>query len=100
MGQVAMTISHAIIGSMAAEAIEIRMARLEGTNTQINERLGAIEDRLGAIEQRLTSEIAALRADMNSGQDGLRRQITGQFYWLLTLILGSILIPFLRDLAR
>ena len=65
------------------------MARLEGAYEQINERLGL-------LEQRLTSEIASLRLDYTE----LRRQINTQFYWLLTFVLGSILIPILRDLMR
>ena len=65
------------------------MARLEGAYQQINERLGL-------LEQRLTSEIASLRLDFTE----LRRQINTQFYWLLTFVLGSILIPILRDLMR
>ncbi len=67
---------------MAAEPIDIRMARLEGAYEQINERLGH-------LEQRLSAEIV-----------DLRRQMTSQFYWTLTFILGSILIPILRDLIR
>ena len=74
---------------MATEQFEIRMARLEGAYEQINERLGL-------LEQRLTSEIASLRLDFTE----LRRQINTQFYWLLTFVLGSILIPILRDLMR
>jgi len=69
--------------------IAIRMARLEGAYQQINERLGL-------LEQRLTSAIASLRLDFTE----LRRQINTQFYWLLTFVLGSILIPILRDLMR
>lgn len=78
---------------MATEQLEIRMARLEGAFEQINERLGL-------LEQRLTSEIAALRSDFMSETSELRRQMNTQFYWLLTFVLGSILIPILRDLTR
>ncbi len=74
---------------MAAEPIEIRMAKLEGAYEQINVRLGA-------LEQRLVGEIASVRGEVSD----LRRQITTQFYWTLTFILGSILIPILRDLIR
>lgn len=74
---------------MAAEPTEIRMARLEGAFQQINERLGP-------LEQRLSTGIAAVRAEVLD----LRRQMTTQFYWLLTFILGSILVPILRDTIR
>ncbi|MGH7930835.1 MAG: hypothetical protein ACRD1T_20140 [Acidimicrobiia bacterium] len=76
-----------------AETIEIHMARLEGAYQQINERLGA-------LEQRLTAEIAALRSEIRGEIRDHRHQTSGQFYWLLTFVLGSILIPILRDLNR
>ena len=111
---------------MAIEALEVRMARLEGGYEQINERLGAIEQRLASFEQRFTSEITSLRSEMASRTDlaslrsematrsdvaslrsemraadaDLRKQMSAQFFWLLTFILGSILVPILRDLAR
>jgi hypothetical protein len=30
----------------------------------------------------------------------IRRQMNGQFFWLLTFVLGSILVPILRDFVR
>lgn len=74
---------------MVAEALEIRMARLEGAYEQITARLAGLE-----------REVAALRLDMGSQFAELRRRTDTQFYWLLTLVLGSILIPVLRDLMR
>ena len=93
---------------MAIEAIEIRMARLEGGYEQINERLGGIEGRLASFEHRFTAEITSLRTETTglrsematrSELAELRRQINAQFFWLLTFILGSILIPILRDVG-
>ncbi|MGH9195865.1 MAG: hypothetical protein ACRD1T_09010 [Acidimicrobiia bacterium] len=81
---------------MAAEPGEIRMARLEGAYEQINQRLGAIDQRMSALEQRLGAEIPAVRLEILDH----RRQATGQFYWLLTFVLGSIFVPILRDLIR
>lgn len=74
---------------MAAEPMEIRMARLEGACEQITARLAGVE-----------REVAALRVDVGSQFAELRRRMDAQFYWLLTLVLASILIPVLRDLAR
>jgi len=74
---------------MAIEPLDIRMARLEGAYAQINERRAGLEN-------RLVSGMAGLRAEISE----LRRQITSQFCWVLTLLLGSILIPFLRDIVR
>ena len=73
---------------MAAEPMEIRMARLEGAYEQINVRLASLE-----------REVSALRVDMSTQFAEARRRTDAQFSWLLTLILGSILVPILRDLA-
>ena len=96
---------------MAIDALDIRMARLEGAFAQINERLGSLENRLvseisglrsethseiGSLRSEMRSEIAGLRADHAE----LRRQMTAQFYWTLTFILGSILVPLLRDFVK
>lgn len=69
--------------------MEVRMARLEGAYEQITLRLAGLE-----------REVGALRLDMGSQFGELRRRMDTQFYWLLTLVLGSILVPVLRDLAR
>jgi hypothetical protein len=96
---------------MAIDALDIRMARLEGAYAQINERLGSLEHRLvteiSGLRTEMSSEIGAvrgeigtLRGEFRTDLAELRRQMTTQFYWILALILGSILIPILRDLAR
>ena len=96
---------------MAIETVEMRMARLERGCERINERLGLIEHRLTALEPRLASGVTSLRyemlsavdslrSDVRAGDAGLRRQGTAQFYWLLTIVVGSVLVPLLRDLAR
>jgi len=95
---------------MAADHIDVRMARLEGAYEEISSRLGSIdqrcgsidqrfgslEQRLGSLEQRLSAEIAGVRSELLDH----RRQTSAQFYWLLTFVLGSILVPVLRDLIR
>lgn len=65
------------------------MARLEGAFEQINHRLGAIEGRLSAIESRLESRFAAIDARFERVEDRMERQ----FYWILTLVVLSILVP-------
>jgi len=109
---------------MVTEALEIRMARLEGAYEQINERLagverelsafraefkaelnaeiggvrseiGGVRSEIGGLRSEIRSEIAALRSD----NADLRKQLQTQFYWTLTLILGAVLFPVLRDLA-
>ncbi len=69
------------------------------------ERLGAIEHRLISLEQRLGAEVASIRVEMGTMAtrgdiSELRRRMDTQFYWILTFVLGSILVPILRDLAR
>lgn len=81
---------------MAAEALDIRMARLEDAYVQINERLGALEQRLTTEIGGVRGEIGAVRAEVAD----MRKQMVSQFYWLLSLVLGSILIPLIRELVR
>ena len=87
------------------------MATLERGCERINERLGLIEHRLTGIELRLASgatslryellsALDSLRVDVRTADAGLRRQGTAQFYWLLAIVVGSVLVPLLRDLAR
>jgi hypothetical protein len=61
------------------------MAHLEGAYEQINERLSELQ-----------ADVHGLRADNAE----IRRQIGTQFYWLLSFVLGSILVPILRDLVH
>lgn len=101
---------------MATDALEIRMARLEGAYEQINVRLAGVEREIGGLRSEMKaesatvrsefatvrSELAALRVELttkiDSNGESLRRRMDTQFYWLLTILLGSILIPLLRDL--
>lgn len=88
---------------MAADALDIRMARLEGAYEQINERLGAIDQRLTSEISGVRSEIVSLRSEVGSVRletAELRKQTLTQFYWLLTFILGSIIVPLVRDFVR
>jgi hypothetical protein len=48
----------------------------------------------------LRSEIGARSGEFQADLVDLRRQMTTQFYWVLTFVLGSILLPFLRDFVR
>jgi predicted nuclease with TOPRIM domain len=77
---------------MAANPLEVRIARLEGGYEQINERLGTIEGRLTQLEQRLDRMASELRSEMGD----LRKQMNTQFYWIVGLILVSILIPLIQ----
>jgi hypothetical protein len=80
---------------MAAEPMEVRMARLEGAYEQINVRLAGLEREITALR----GDMGSLRGDVSSQFAEMRRRTDAQFYWLLTLVLGSILVPILRDLT-
>lgn len=74
---------------MTTQPLDVRMARLEGADEQITERLAGLE-----------REVAALRVDMGSQFAELRRRMDARFFWLLALVLASVLVLILRDLAR
>ena len=67
---------------MAADALEVRIAHLEGAYEQIDKRLGAIE---GDVRE-LRNSIASLRSELLARMDH-------QFFWVLGLLIASILIP-------
>jgi tetrahydromethanopterin S-methyltransferase subunit G len=100
---------------MASSPLEVRMAHLEGAYEQINARLGGIEarlgrleDRVGSLESRVEERFSRLEARLD-GKVGrleergdftrteLLSRMDRQFYWILTLVVISILVPiFLR----
>jgi len=93
--------------NVPAESLDIRMARLEGAYEQINERLAELRGDVQSIRSLITGLAETLRTEITAGDAALRaemgemrRQISAQFYWVLTLVLGSILIPLLREFAR
>jgi len=89
---------------MATSPIEIRMAHLVGAYEQINARLAAIEERLGRLEDKVEGRLGRLEDKLDAKVDGLRAELLArmdrQFYWILTLVVISILVPiFLRFLS-
>ncbi|HEX9244709.1 MAG TPA: hypothetical protein VGA35_00990 [bacterium] len=56
---------------MATDALEVRIAHMEGAYEQIDKRLGSIENRMASLEQKLDR----------------------QFLWILGLLIVSILLP-------
>lgn len=58
------------------------MARLEGAYEHISERLDGIDHRLDGIDRRLDGGFARLE-----------QKVDRQFFWLLGLIIVSILLP-------
>ena len=99
----------AIEGGLASIRVEISALRterktdLEGVRSELSALRGGHKTDL----ERVRSELSTLRAEMRtdiaaarSETSDLRRQTATQFYWLLTFVLGSILVPLLRDLTH
>ena len=67
---------------MAADALEVRIARLEGAYEQIDKRLGSIEN-----------DIRDLRTEIHILADRLITRMDRQFFWVLGLLVVSIILP-------
>ncbi|MHB8733480.1 MAG: hypothetical protein ACYDAB_17095 [bacterium] len=62
---------------MAADAWELRTARLEGAYEQIGGRLGAVEGRLSTLEHKMDTGFAQVRAEIAGLRDETHSDITG-----------------------
>ncbi len=85
---------------MAAESVEVRLARLEGSYAQVSERLGAIEQRLSGLDARMEQRFASLEAKIeerfarsDARMDHLENKVDRQFSWVVGPIVLSLLIP-------
>ena len=67
------------------QALEIRMAHLEGAYEQIDKRLGSIDGRMSSLEQRVTA---------------FEQKSDRQFFWILGLVVVSILMPVASHFTR
>ncbi len=67
---------------MAAESMDVRLARVEGAFEQFSLRLTGIESRLVQMDTRLDSRISHLD-----------EKVDRQFYWIVGLIVIAILVP-------
>jgi len=74
---------------MAADALGVRMAHLEGAYEQIDKRLGSLEGRLGSVE----AEVRDLRGEVRGLRTELLARMDRQFFWILGLLIVSILSP-------
>jgi signal transduction histidine kinase len=71
---------------MAADALEVRIAHLEGAYEQIDRRLRSIEGDVRELRGDLRNSIASLRSELLARMDH-------QFFWVLGLLIASILVP-------
>jgi hypothetical protein len=62
---------------MAADAWELRTARLEGAYEQIDRRLGAVEGRLSTLEHKMDTGFAQVRAEIAGLHGETHSDITG-----------------------
>jgi len=67
---------------VAKDALEVRIARLEGAYEQIDKRLGSIE-----------SDIRDLRTEIHMLAERLITRMDHQFFWVLGLLVVSIILP-------
>jgi hypothetical protein len=109
--------------------LEIRMAHLEGAYEQINHRLGAmgedlrglraeagglredLRSEIGGVRTELRGEIGGVRTEVGSLREDLRGEIVGvrreligrvdrQFFWMMGLLIVSILLPIARSIGH
>lgn len=78
---------------MAADAIEMRLARLEGSYEQVSARLGAIESLIGQMDTRIDQRISGLDTRIDQRISRLEEKVDGQFHWVVGLVLIAILVP-------
>ncbi len=85
---------------MAAESVEVGLARLEGSYAQVSERLGAIEQRLTGMEARTDQRFDSLEAKLEdrfargeARMDRLEGKVDRQFPWVVGLVVIALLIP-------
>ena len=60
---------------MAQAGLEERMAKIEGTFQQIDQRLGRLETEITTLRSEMKTEIQGLRQEMRHDIKGLRQEI-------------------------
>lgn len=78
---------------MAADALEIRIAHLEGAYEQIDKRLGNVETALQSMH-------AGLRAELSSKIDRLDQKFDTGFRWIIGVILVNWITVMLAIMGR
>ena len=81
---------------MAADALEIRIAHLQGAYEQIDKRMGSLDTRMGSLEGRMTS----LERKVDNGLSGVRTEIHTTFQWVVGIVLVNWVTLMLAVLLR
>jgi hypothetical protein len=84
---------------VVADALEVGIAHLEGAYEQIDRRLGAVEGRIAALDPKVDDGFAHVRTEIQSVRGELLGRMDHQFFWILGLLIISILIPIVLQLT-
>ena len=90
-----------------SDALDVRIAHLEGAYQQVDKRLGGVESALIHLRADMNSSFAQLRAETNqlrsestARMDTLAARMDSQFHWLLGTIFTSWVTLLLAILFR
>ena len=72
---------------MSRDALDIRMARLEGAYDQITKRLDDLHGNVGQLRAETQAGLQQLRAEVHTGLQQLRIDLRGQFWQFAALVL-------------
>ena len=77
---------------MAADTLDVRIVHLERAYEQTDRRLGAVEGRIAA-RRKGRRRFAHVRTEIQSVRGELLGRMDRQFFWILGLLIISILVP-------
>ena len=86
---------------MSAMPLEARIAHLEGTVTQIGERLNALDMRISNVERKVDALGERLDARIHRLElafDARFSEMDRRFTWVIGLVIVAILAPFAQHL--
>jgi len=81
---------------MAAEPLEVRIAKLEGAYEQLDKRVDEVRVEVQTLRSEMRAEFNAVRTEFAN----LRGEMRQQFFWLLGAVLLGIIIPIVTSLAQ
>jgi predicted nucleic acid-binding Zn-ribbon protein len=88
---------------MAADTLDVRMARLEGAYEQINTRLGTLHDDIQQIREEIRGIRAEIRGDIQDIRGelrGLNGKLDTTFRWVIGIVLVNWITLMLAILLR
>lgn len=71
------------------DALEVRIAHLEGAYEQVDKRLGLIESSLTQLRSDLNFSTNQLRSELTARIDNQTGRMDSRFHWLLGTILTT-----------